>query len=83
MTDLSPGDTLRCDEAEDPDAEPTPTPLWEAYPRFRAVVDAVHGDYVEATATIGNSHPRTPDFGASLALSKRKIDSESKWSVVE
>jgi len=78
--ELSPGTSLKCNESREGGAG-SPTPLWGAHPRFTAVVDRVQGDYIEATVTRGNGHPRTPDFGAKLSLSKQQIQQGEKWRV--
>jgi len=80
--ELSPGTRVECDESRE-GGEGTPTPLWEAHPRFTAVVDSVQDDYVEATVMTGNGHPRTPDFGSQLSLSADNIDEREKWRVKE
>ena len=76
------GQTWRCDEAEaDPDDVPEPhdVPLWEPHPRFAAVVDRVEDDYVELTAATGNSHPRTPEFGADVVSTVETLTSDARW----
>jgi len=77
------GQRWECNEARaDPDDVPEPhdtVPLWEDQPRFTALVDRVQGDYVELTATTGNSHPRTPDFGAEIALSASTLRDDPRW----
>lgn len=77
------GQVWRCNEANaDPDDVPEPhdVPLWESYPRFDVVVDRVEGDYVELTVTDGNSHPRTPDFGAEMVSTVETLTSDPRWS---
>ena len=76
------GQTWRCDEAEaDPDDVPEPhdVPLWGPHPRFTAVVDRVEDDYVELTAATGNSHPRTPEFGADVVSTVETLTSDARW----
>ena len=78
------GQTWRCDESRaDPDDVPAPhnVPLWEPQPRFDAVVDRVEDDYVELTVTTGNSHPRTPDFGAEMVSAVETLTSDPRWSL--
>jgi len=78
------GQTWRCDESRaDPDDVPAPhdVPLWAAYPRFDAVVDRVEDDYVELTVADGNSHPRTPDFGAEMVSTVETLTSDARWSL--
>ena len=78
------GQTWRCDESRaDPDDVPAPhdVPLWEPQPRFTAVVDRVEEDYVELTVATGNSHPRTPDFGAEMVSTVETLTSDPRWSL--
>jgi len=56
-------------------------PLWEPHPRFDAVVDRVEEDYVELTVATGNSHPRTPDFGAEIVSTVETLTSDPRWSL--
>ena len=82
VTDVSPGQTWECNEAlTDPDAVPPPhdVPLWEAHPRFRAVVDRVVDDVAELTVTTGNSHPRTPAFGAKVDWHVDRLRDDPRW----
>ena len=78
------GQTWRCDESwADPDDVPEPhdVPLWAPQPRFDAVVDRVEEDYVELTVATGNSHPRTPDFGAEMVSTAETLTSDPRWSL--
>jgi len=78
------GQTWRCDESRaDPGDVPAPhdSPLWAAHPRFDVVVDRVADDYVELTVTDGNSHPRTPDFGADIVSTVETLTSDPRWSL--
>ena len=78
------GQTWRCDESRaDPDDVPAPhdVPLWPAHVRFTAVVDRVEDDYVELTVTTGNSHPRTPDFGAEMVSTVETLTSGNRWTL--
>lgn len=81
---VHPGQTWRCDEARaDPEDIPEPhdVPLWEPHPRFDVVIDEVQDDYVEATAMTGNSHPRTPGFGADVVTTVETLTSDARWSL--
>ena len=78
------GQAWRCDESRaDPDDVPAPhdVPLWPAHVRFTAVVDRVEEDYVELTVTTGNSHPRTPDFGAEMVSTVETLTSGNRWTL--
>ncbi|PHQ44646.1 SNF2/RAD54 family helicase [Halorubrum sp. C3] len=78
--------TWRCDESRaDPEDVPEPhdVPLWEPQPRFTAVVDRVEEDYVELTVATGNSHPRTPAFGAEIVSTVATLTSDPRWSLIE
>jgi len=78
------GQTWRCDESRaDPDDVPAPhdVPLWAPHPRFTAVVDRVEEDYVELTVTRGNSHPRTPEFGAEMVSTVETLTSGNRWTL--
>ncbi|GAB7010438.1 SNF2/RAD54 family helicase [Halorubrum trueperi] len=78
------GQTWRCDESRaDPEDVPAPhdVPLWEPHPRFDVIIDEVQDDYVEATAMTGNSHPRTPDFGADVVSTVETLTSDPRWSL--
>jgi hypothetical protein len=78
------GQTWRCDESRaDPDDVPAPhdVPLWAPHPRFNAVVDRVEDDYVELTVTTGNSHPRTPDFGAEMVSTVETLTRDDRWTL--
>jgi len=78
------GQTWRCDESRaDPEDVPEPhdVPLWASHPRFDVVVDLVADDYVELTVTDGNSHPRTPDFGAEMVSTVATLTSDPRWSL--
>jgi len=80
------GQAWRCDESRaDPEdvPEPHPVPPWEPQPRFDAVVDRVADDYVELTVATGNSHPRTPAFGAEMVSTVETLTSDPRWSLVE
>jgi len=82
--DVETGQTWRCDEsrADSEDVpEPHDVPLWEPHPRFTAVVDRVEGSYVELTAATGNSHPRTPDFGAEIVSTVETLTNDPRWSI--
>ncbi|EMA69154.1 SNF2/RAD54 family helicase [Halorubrum aidingense JCM 13560] len=77
------GQTWRCDEARAaPDDVPAPhdVPLWAPHPRFSAIVDRVQDDYVELTVTTGNSHPRTPAFGAEMVSTVETLTNDPRWS---
>jgi len=81
---VKPGQTWRCDESRaDSDDVPAPhdVPLWEPQPRFDAVVDAVQDGYIELTVADGNSHPRTPDFGAEMVSTAETLTSDPRWSL--
>ena len=82
---VSVGQTWGCNEAR-ADLDDVPEPhgvlLWEPHPRFRAVVDHVDGQYVELTVVGGNDHPRTPEFGASVATSTDSLRGKPRWSKV-
>jgi len=45
------------------------------------VVDCVEADYVELTVTRGNSHPRTPDFGAEIVSTVEMLASGNRWTL--
>ena len=78
------GQTWRCDESRaDPDDVPAPhdVPLWAPHPRFTAIVDRVEDDYVELTVTTGNSHPRTPEFGAEMVSTVETLTSGNRWTL--
>lgn len=78
------GQTWRCDESRadlDDVPEPHEVSLWEPQPRFDAVVDQVEEDYVELTVTTGNSHPRTPAFGAEMVSTVETLTSDPRWSL--
>ena len=78
------GQTWRYDESRaDPDDVPAPhdVPLWAPHPRFNAVVDRVEDDYVELTVTTGNSHPRTPDFGAEMVSTVETLTRDDRWTL--
>jgi|GEM_PF-2082180 hypothetical protein len=45
------------------------------------VVDCVEADYVELTVTRGNSHPRTPDFGAEIVSTVEMLTSGNRWTL--
>jgi len=80
------GQTWRCNEAEaDPEDVPEPhdVPLWAAHPRFDVVIDWVEDGLVELTAAEGNSHPRTPDFGADVVSTAGTLTSDPRWSLKE
>jgi hypothetical protein len=83
MTDLAAGDTLVCDEsrAEEPrhDFGSDYTGLGPRFVHFRALVDRVQDDYVEATVTMRNPHLKAPDPGAELALSAATIAADPRW----
>ena len=83
-TEIQPGTSINCDESRaNPDAVPDPhtEAMWADYPRFSAVVDHVDGDYVEATVTRSNDHPRAPDHGCSLAKCKQELSESDRWAV--
>jgi len=76
------GQTWRCDESRaDPDDVPRPTYRCGRRVRFTAVVDRVEEDYVELTVTTGNSHPRTPDFGAEMVSTVETLTSGNRWTL--
>jgi len=79
------GQVWRCDEAEadEPEAEPHDVDLWEPLPRFRALVDRVEDDMVELTAATGNTHPRTPAFGADLVKTTETLQEDPRWTRVD
>jgi len=80
----APGTTILCDESRaDPADVPEPhtDAMWADYPRFHMVVDSVDGDYVEATVTRSNDHPRAPEHGSTLAKSIAVLEGESRWEV--
>ncbi len=81
---VTPGQSWTCDESRaDPEDVPEPhdVPLWAPHPRFSAVVDRVEDDLVELTVTTGNSHPRTPDFGADVVSTVETLTSDPRWSL--
>ena len=45
--------------------------------------DLVADDYVEFSVATGNSHPRTPAFGAEMVSTVATLTSDPRWSVVE
>jgi len=76
------GTTLLCDESRGknvPDGHDKA--IWSDHPRFKALVDRVQGDYIEATVSSSNDHPRTPEFGSELAVSKKSVAEKDVWSV--
>lgn len=78
------GQKWQCDESRaDSDTVPDPheESLWEPHPRFVAVVDEVRDGVVTLTATYGNSHPRTPDFGSTLDLAVERLLDGDRWSL--
>lgn len=82
--EIRPGQIWRCDEGR---ADPARVPdshdvdLWEPHPRFVAVVDEIRDGVVTLTASYGNSHPRTPDFGAKLDLAAEKLLEGDRWTL--
>ncbi|WP_435065911.1 SNF2/RAD54 family helicase [Halobaculum sp. EA56] len=80
---LQAGDTLQCVEERAPPAGSRTGSFSTGRPRFTVVVDRVDGDYVEATATTGNAHRRTPDFGDEVALSLATLREDDRWEVLE
>jgi len=80
--EYTPGTTVVCDESfANPEDVPEPhtDAIWADYPRFHIVVDSDDGDYVEATVTRSNDHPRAPDHGSTLAKSKRVLNTKERY----
>jgi len=84
MPEVTPGQSWRCDEGR-ADAGDVPdghdVPLWEAHPRFTAVVDDILDGVAELTVSGGNSHPRTPDFGATLDIHVDTLTGDRRWEI--
>lgn len=81
---IEPGQTWRCNEdrADPADVpEPHDVPLWEPYPRFTASVVCVYDEIgmVELSVAYGNSHPRTPDYGATVDVSLETLREDPRW----
>ena len=45
------------------------------------MVDRVEEEYVEFTVATGNSHPRTPTFGAEMVSTVQNLSSDPRWSL--
>lgn len=81
---VEPGQTWRCDESQADEAV-VPEPhaavsMWADHPRFRASVVAVLDGVAELSVGVGNSHPRTPDFGATIDVSVETLRSDARWT---